>query len=63
MKADVFLNRKVLADLAVWEPRTFRAITKLAWGAVKEDVGPKSRGLNDLSGPPPGVYTKGMINS
>lgn len=27
---NIHLNRKMLADLAIWEPRTFEALTKIA---------------------------------
>ncbi|KAI9587248.1 39S ribosomal protein L20, mitochondrial [Glossina fuscipes] len=29
-RSDIFLNRKVLSDLAIWEPRSFEALIKLS---------------------------------
>uniref|UniRef100_U5EGM8 Large ribosomal subunit protein bL20m n=1 Tax=Corethrella appendiculata TaxID=1370023 RepID=U5EGM8_9DIPT len=29
MKNNILLNRKVLADLAIWEPRTFESLAKI----------------------------------
>ncbi|XP_012288391.1 39S ribosomal protein L20, mitochondrial [Orussus abietinus] len=56
-RLNIFLNRKVLADLAIWEPRTFRALTKLAWFKAKSD------GLNSIKDldTPTGVVTRGML--
>ncbi|XP_011301744.1 39S ribosomal protein L20, mitochondrial [Fopius arisanus] len=56
-RSEIFLNRKVLVDLAIWEPRTFKSLTEIAWARAKLD------GLNivrDLE-LPPGVITRGMI--
>ncbi|XKL67903.1 hypothetical protein PGB90_003394 [Kerria lacca] len=33
----ILLNRKILADLAVWEPRTFKALTDVAKAKALED--------------------------
>lgn len=54
---DIFLSNKVLADIAVYEPRTFKSLASFAWHQAKEG------GLNVLSNfsdPPPGVFTRGM---
>ncbi|XP_071450939.1 large ribosomal subunit protein bL20m [Hetaerina americana] len=45
-RCNILLNRKSLVDLAIWEPRTFEGLTKIAWqrciedGLVKEDEYP-----------------------
>jgi len=36
-RCNVLLNRKSLADLAIWEPRSFKAITDIACARVKQD--------------------------
>ncbi|XP_063988597.1 large ribosomal subunit protein bL20m [Diachasmimorpha longicaudata] len=56
-RSEIYVNRKTLVDLAIWEPRTFKALTKIAWARAKLD------GLNvvknlDL---PSGVVTRGML--
>ena len=33
---DILLNRKVLADLAIWEPRTFEALAKISQQVPEE---------------------------
>ncbi|KAF7994734.1 hypothetical protein HCN44_004206 [Aphidius gifuensis] len=54
---DIFLNRKILTDLACWEPRTFRSLTQTALARTKHD------GLNSVKNldAPVGVITRGMI--
>ncbi|CAD6230506.1 GSCOCG00006792001-RA-CDS [Cotesia congregata] len=54
---EMFLNRKVLVDLAIWEPRTFKSLAKIAWSRCKID------GLNDVQhlNLPTGVITRGML--
>ncbi|XP_012533799.1 39S ribosomal protein L20, mitochondrial [Monomorium pharaonis] len=36
-RCNILLNRKSLADLAIWEPRTFKAITDIACARIKQD--------------------------
>lgn len=36
-RSNIMLNRKVLADLAAWEPRTFKALTQIATAKVIDD--------------------------
>ncbi|XP_018319590.1 39S ribosomal protein L20, mitochondrial [Agrilus planipennis] len=57
MKSNVLLNRKSLADLAAWEPFTFKALTDIARQKCVED------GVNiDLSPQKSvDVITKGML--
>lgn len=54
---NILFNRKVLVDLAIWEPRTFKSLAKLAWSRAKVD------GLNTVRHlePPTGVITRGML--
>ncbi|GJQ84139.1 hypothetical protein Trydic_g12111 [Trypoxylus dichotomus] len=56
-RCGIMLNRKVLADLACWEPHSFKALTDVAHQQAKHD------GLNVLNEnvKPLGVYRKGMI--
>ncbi|XP_015116851.1 39S ribosomal protein L20, mitochondrial [Diachasma alloeum] len=56
-RSEILVNRKVLVDLAIWEPRTFKSLAKIAWARAKLD------GLNSMSNPdlPPGVITRGML--
>lgn len=57
-KYDIFLSLKALADLSVYEPRTFKSLVTFAWHQSKLN------GLNVLdkfSNPPPGVFTRGMV--
>nr|CAG4636632.1 EOG090X0H9C [Eubosmina coregoni] len=55
-RCHINLDRKNLANLAIWEPKTFKALTKIASTKIKED------GLNstpsDLTS---GVITRGML--
>lgn len=37
IRSNILLNRKTLADLAIWEPRTFKAITDIACARGKQD--------------------------
>nr|CAD7263166.1 unnamed protein product [Timema shepardi] len=57
-RSNVLLNRKSLADLAAWEPRTFEALKNLAWKRVAQDGLP---GVSDVGDPPAGVITRGML--
>ncbi|XP_011155369.1 39S ribosomal protein L20, mitochondrial [Solenopsis invicta] len=36
-RCNILLNRKSLADLAIWEPRSFKAITDIACARAKQD--------------------------
>ncbi|XP_029642123.1 39S ribosomal protein L20, mitochondrial isoform X1 [Octopus sinensis] len=56
-RADVSLNRKVLADIAIYEPRTFKSLTELAKQHHKE-MGFTPKGLD---GPPPGIILRTML--
>jgi large subunit ribosomal protein L20 len=50
VRADILLDRKSLATLAIWEPRTFKALIGV------------SRGIMDATASPPdGVLTRGML--
>ncbi|KAG7166006.1 50S ribosomal protein L20-like [Homarus americanus] len=52
----IALDRKILQNMAVWEPRSFRALASLT--KVKQ----AEMGLNTLGSPPPsGVVTRGML--
>ncbi|XP_054263452.1 39S ribosomal protein L20, mitochondrial [Macrosteles quadrilineatus] len=57
--SDVLLNRKSLSNLAIWEPRTFKALTDFAWKRAEEE------GVNGLSSlpsdPPSHVVTRDML--
>ncbi|KAG8271958.1 hypothetical protein J6590_051989 [Homalodisca vitripennis] len=59
--SNVLLNRKSLADLAIWEPRTFKALTDFAWSRAVED------GLTNVdklkSDPPEHVVTREMLKA
>lgn len=37
VRSNILLNRKVLADLAVWEPQTFEAITRIGRERAVQD--------------------------
>lgn len=54
-RTDIMLNRKSLADLAAWEPYSFKALTDIAKQTLKD-------GLNSVNiKPPAGVITRGML--
>ncbi|XP_018398014.1 PREDICTED: 39S ribosomal protein L20, mitochondrial [Cyphomyrmex costatus] len=36
-RCNILLNRKSLADLAIWEPRSFKVITDIACARAKQD--------------------------
>ncbi|KAJ4432972.1 large ribosomal subunit protein bL20m [Periplaneta americana] len=57
-RCNILLNRKVLADLAIWEPRTFKSLAKLAHARVSQDG---LAGVSELGEPPSGVITRGML--
>ncbi|XP_064643225.1 large ribosomal subunit protein bL20m-like [Lineus longissimus] len=56
--SNVMLNRKVLQDLAIYEPRTFESLTALSKQRLHEE------GLFESTIPPQdGVVTRGMLES
>ncbi|KAK6628018.1 hypothetical protein RUM44_010500 [Polyplax serrata] len=57
IRSNVLLNRKILVDLAVWEPRTFKCLTDFAWTKAKSEG---LNGINELGDPPSGVILKPM---
>uniref|UniRef100_T1IL78 Large ribosomal subunit protein bL20m n=1 Tax=Strigamia maritima TaxID=126957 RepID=T1IL78_STRMM len=57
-RCNIILDRKVLADLAIREPRTFKCIADVA--AAKLAVEPP-RGGEITDSPPPGIITRGML--
>ena len=59
-RCHIQLNRKVLANMAIWEPRTFRSIAAIA--AFKENQ-PYSEGGYQANQPGPGidVHTDGKL--
>jgi len=54
---EVHLNRSMLANLAIWEPRTFKALNKIAAIKAHQD-GIQSTMLGPM---PQGVITRGML--
>nr|CAG4649804.1 EOG090X0H9C [Scapholeberis mucronata] len=54
----IALDKKTLANLAIWEPRTFKSLTQIAAAKLKEEP---VKGLNNISPPPSGVITRGML--
>nr|CAG4644422.1 EOG090X0H9C [Lepidurus arcticus] len=59
-RCNIALNRKSLANLAVWEPRSFKALNKIAIARLRIDP-ELPKGLNDLGPAPVGVITRGML--
>lgn len=58
VRSNILLNRKVLSDLACWEPRTFKALTDIANERARLD------GLNGIKRAvidEPIVITRGML--
>uniref|UniRef100_A0A1B6L348 Large ribosomal subunit protein bL20m n=1 Tax=Graphocephala atropunctata TaxID=36148 RepID=A0A1B6L348_9HEMI len=59
--SNILLNRKSLANLAIWEPRTFKALTDFAWSRAAED------GLSNVdklkSDAPEHVVTRSMLKA
>ncbi|XP_045112712.1 39S ribosomal protein L20, mitochondrial-like isoform X2 [Portunus trituberculatus] len=54
-ESSIALDRNMLQNLAIWEPRSFRALALLT--KSRQEVG-----LNSLEGPSPvGVVTRGML--
>ncbi|KAF2898804.1 hypothetical protein ILUMI_07368 [Ignelater luminosus] len=56
LRCNIMLNRKTLADLAAWEPYSFKALTDIAKQKTKEDG---FGSVKDLQAPV-GVITRGM---
>nr|BAN21101.1 mitochondrial ribosomal protein L20 [Riptortus pedestris] len=59
-RSNILLNRKVLADLAIWEPYSFKALTQVAWTKMREDDDAASKELKDT--PPSNVVTRGLLD-
>ncbi|XP_076369774.1 mitochondrial ribosomal protein L20 [Tachypleus tridentatus] len=57
-RCDILINRKTLADLAIWEPRTFKCLAQIA--AAKNHIQPPTVKAA-LEPPPEGVITRGML--
>lgn len=56
-ESNIALNKKVLADLAIYEPRTFQSLTVY----VKQKI--EEMGLADaVKTPPKGVMTRAMLH-
>lgn len=55
IRSNILLNKKILVDLAIWEPRTFKSITYFAWNKAKAEG---LEGINELEEPPSGVVLK-----
>lgn len=58
-RSNVLLDRKILNDLAIWEPRTFKCLTDVA--ATKFNLSPPRKARLTLDPPPDGVVTRGML--
>lgn len=56
-RSDIMLNTKTLADLACWEPYSFKALTDIAHDRANRDGLDMSKDLE----PPKGVYRRGML--
>nr|CAG4641319.1 EOG090X0H9C [Eulimnadia texana] len=57
-RCSISLSMKSLSNLAIWEPRTFKALTQVASAKLRQDP---PKGLADLGPPPKGVITRGML--
>jgi len=57
-RCHIALDRKTLANLAIWEPRTFKSLTQIASAKLRQDP---VKGLNDIGPVPTGVITRGML--
>ncbi|EZA53339.1 hypothetical protein DMN91_005351 [Ooceraea biroi] len=57
IRCNIFLNRKTLTDLAIWEPRSFKSITDIACARAKQDH-LKGVARGEV---PKGVIVRGMI--
>ncbi|XP_020285169.1 39S ribosomal protein L20, mitochondrial [Pseudomyrmex gracilis] len=56
-RCNIFLNRKSLADLAIWEPRSFKALTDIACARAKQD---HFRSVANVE-VPKNVFVRGLI--
>ena len=55
-RCQIQLDRKVLTDIAIYEPRTFQSLVEIAKKRLEED------GLGSATtSPPKGVFTRGML--
>ncbi|XP_075211740.1 mitochondrial ribosomal protein L20 [Lycorma delicatula] len=61
IRSDILLSQKTLSELAVWEPRTFKALTQLAWTKGVEDGLNGFRDIDKLGKSPENVITRGML--
>nr|XP_018909056.1 PREDICTED: 39S ribosomal protein L20, mitochondrial [Bemisia tabaci] len=59
-RSRVYLDTKVLADLSIWEPRTFKALTHLAWSKTFKD---RVEGVDEQGTPPANVAIKDLKDS
>ncbi|XP_070153437.1 large ribosomal subunit protein bL20m [Polyergus mexicanus] len=57
VRCNILLNRKVLADLSIWEPRSFKALTDIACARAKQDQ-LKYTNKNEV---PKSVFVRGLI--
>lgn len=57
-RAGVYLDRKVVANLAVTEPRTFRAVTAVAAEKTRQPPELGGLGLNQTTGPSINIYSQ-----
>lgn len=56
-RCNILLNRKVLADLSIWEPRSFKALTDIACTRAKQDHLNTIRNIEV----PKNVFVRGLI--
>ncbi|XP_059611977.1 large ribosomal subunit protein bL20m [Phlebotomus argentipes] len=56
-RSNILLNKKVLSELATWEPRTFEAIARVAREKAQIDGLPNVKNQHV----PTGVFTRGML--
>lgn len=59
-KCNIVLNNKVLSELAVWEPRSFKSLTDIAYQRAVNDG---FNSINDLGTKNNGIITRGMLKS
>nr|CAG4638826.1 EOG090X0H9C [Cyclestheria hislopi] len=57
-RCNIVLDRKTLANLAIWEPRTFKSLVQIASAKLRQNP---PKGLDNLGPPPTGVITRGML--
>ncbi|XP_032679568.1 39S ribosomal protein L20, mitochondrial [Odontomachus brunneus] len=56
-RCNILLNRKVLADLAIWEPRSFKSLTDIACARAKQDHFTATSNIET----PKNVFVRGLI--